>query len=203
MPALTERGHEVRAPALHRGSLAADTAAVQADLDALVGHERVVVCGHSYGGAVVTGLAPRSGVELVYLAAYLLDPGETVGGLGRGAPRTALADAMRIGGDGTATLDPERTPAALYNGCAEADVAAALERIEPQALACFTAEPERFAWREVPSTYVVCTDDQAVHPDSQRQMAARATRTEEWDCGHSPMLCRPDLVVDLLTRLAG
>lgn len=66
-------GTEVAVPELHRGSLTADTAAVQAVIDALP--ESPVVLGHSYGGSVITGV--RGAAHLVYLAAFVLDTGES------------------------------------------------------------------------------------------------------------------------------
>jgi pimeloyl-ACP methyl ester carboxylesterase len=67
----------------------------------------------------------------------------------------------------------------------------------------FRGVPEAIAWRTVPSTYVVCAADEAVHPELQRAMARRATRVLEWDCGHSPQAGRPDAVADLVaTRVA-
>jgi pimeloyl-ACP methyl ester carboxylesterase len=53
----------VLTPELHRGSLAGDTAAVQAAVDELGGS--AVVCGWSYGGAVITGLDLGAGSHLV------------------------------------------------------------------------------------------------------------------------------------------
>ena len=58
------------------------------------------------------------------------------------------------------------------------------------------------AWTQMPSTYVVCTDDRAVHPDTQREMAKHADDRVVWDTSHSPMLSRPDIVADLLAALA-
>jgi pimeloyl-ACP methyl ester carboxylesterase len=58
------------------------------------------------------------------------------------------------------------------------------------------------AWKSIPSTYVVCTDDRTIAPESQRMMAANADAVVEWDTSHSPMLSRPDLVADLLAELA-
>jgi hypothetical protein len=58
------------------------------------------------------------------------------------------------------------------------------------------------AWQRLPSTYVVCTEDQAVAPALQRALATRCTRTIEWPTSHSPFLSRPELVADLLTELA-
>jgi pimeloyl-ACP methyl ester carboxylesterase len=59
------------------------------------------------------------------------------------------------------------------------------------------------AWAKVPSTYVVCADDQALPASAQREWGKqRATEVVEWPVDHSPQHSRPDLVVDLLERLA-
>ncbi|NEE07655.1 alpha/beta fold hydrolase, partial [Streptomyces sp. SID7499] len=60
-------GIEVVVPELHRGSLSADTAAVQAAVDSLA--EPPLVLGHSYGGSVITGV--RGAGQLVYLTAFV------------------------------------------------------------------------------------------------------------------------------------
>jgi pimeloyl-ACP methyl ester carboxylesterase len=51
----------------------------------------------------------------------------------------------------------------------------------------------------VPKSYVVCSKDQTIPPEAQRQMAARAGATvHELDTSHSPFLSRPDLVAELI-----
>ena len=62
--------------------------------------------------------------------------------------------------------------------------------------------PTAVAWRERPSTYVVCTDDQGVHPELQRAMARRCTTAVEWPTSHSPFLSAPERVADLVAALA-
>ena len=58
------------------------------------------------------------------------------------------------------------------------------------------------AWRERPSTYVLCTDDRAVLPALQRNLAARCDDVVEIDASHSPFVSRPDEVTTLLADLA-
>ena len=48
------------------------------------------------------------------------------------------------------------------------------------------------AWRERPTTYVVCTDDRALPVPLQRSAAARIGNTIEMATSHSPFLSRPD-----------
>ena len=64
---LRGQGVLVHVPRLHRGSLAADTAAVQETVDGC--RTAPVVVGHSYGGSVITGLE-RVG-HLLYVAAFV------------------------------------------------------------------------------------------------------------------------------------
>src|SRR5918998_5274695 len=95
-------------------------------------------------------------------------------------------------------LDPVLGPRLLY-GDSPADVtAAAVARLRPVGRRVFRGVPEAIAWRTVPSTYVVCAADEVVHPERQRAMAARATRTVEWPCGHSPLTTRPDAVAGVV-----
>ena len=179
---LRARGCDVTAVCLHRGSLAADTAAVQGVVDTTTGEDRVV-CAWSYGGAVITGLELSPRDHLVYLAALMPDENETVNGL------------------------VETRPADLEHAIlwADAPVEAAMKArtaLRAQALQCVFENPARVAWRTTPSTYVVCSNDRVVHPDLQRRLAQRATTVVEWPSSHAPMLSMPDRVVELLADLA-
>jgi pimeloyl-ACP methyl ester carboxylesterase len=198
--ALDERGVDSLAVDLPLTDLAADTRVTREALDRF-GRPAVLV-GHSYGGAVVTGAGAHPLVrELVYVAAFQLDDGESVSRTraGEGLPDTRLGEAMRISGDEVG-LDPSLGPHLLY-GDAPADVAAAAAaRLRPVHRTVFRGVPEAIAWRTVPSTYVVCTADQAVHPELQRAMARRATRTVEWPSGHSPAASRPEQLADLIAE---
>ncbi len=187
---LSDRGIASVAVDLPLTDLAADTAAVRAALDA-TGRPAVLV-GHSYGGAVVTGAGTHPLVrELVYVAAFQLDEGESVSRTGFGdLPDTRLAEAMVVSGDEIG-LDPALGPQLLYGDADPATAAACAARLRPVGRRVFRGVPEAVAWRTVPSTYVVCAADEVVHPERQRAMAARATRSVEWPCGHSPAATRP------------
>ena len=58
------------------------------------------------------------------------------------------------------------------------------------------------AWKELPSTYVVCTQDAAVPPAAQEAMAARAQTVEHLDASHSPFLSRPDETAEIVALAA-
>jgi len=166
----------------------------------------VVLAGHSYGGAIITEAGMHDAVRhLVYICAFTLDVGESAmqnsldpgGGLSE-----PLAAAMRFDEQGTVTVEREGAIAAFYNDCA-ADVAdAAFARLLPQSMASFGGTVSAAAWREKPSTYVLCTRDAAATPVLQRTAAARAKDVIEIDAGHSPFLSRPAELAELLGRLA-
>ena len=64
---------------------------------------------------------------------------------------------------------------------------------------------EAAAWKDTPTTYVVCGEDRAVAPSLQRAMAARIPDVAlvEWtDSDHSPFFSRPGDLADLLAGLA-
>jgi pimeloyl-ACP methyl ester carboxylesterase len=180
---------------------------VAATVDVLDGFDRpAVLVGHSYGGAVITGAGahPRV-VHLLYLAAFQLAEGESVG---RTQPHrdfapTRLGDAFRFAEDGElVSLDPARAPSLMYPDAPADEVAAAVARLRPVHRAVFRGVPDVIGWRGTPSTYVVCADDTAVNPDLERAMAARATFRHEWPGGHSPAMTRPDAVAELIGSLA-
>jgi pimeloyl-ACP methyl ester carboxylesterase len=192
------------------GDLHDDAARVTATLDRIDGP--AVLVGHSYGGAVITEAGHHPAVaRLVYLCALALDRHETcqtaaadeVGATGISfAGRPDLGSGLVPGPGGTVTLDPAVAAVCLYQDCDQDTVAWATARIGPQPLVTFQQSPRTVAWRDVPSTYVVCAADQAVHPDVQRLLAQRCTTRAEWPTGHSPFLSRPELVADLLVELA-
>ena len=161
----------------------------------------VVVCGHSYGGFVISAAARGLPVSnLVYLCAFMVDDGEDPFPLWFGH-HVALHDAI-VDVEGRSTVDPLRAHECFYADAPDADVTAAISRL--RSIPGAGGPPIDFAdpaWRHVPSTYVVCERDQAIHPDVQRTMARHADRIVEWDSDHSPFLTHPALVTTLLAGL--
>ena len=78
---LQSRGYKVTAPQFPESSLEADVARLRQVLERQDGP--VIVAGHSYGGQIITALGDNAPnvVGLVYIAAFGLDEGESIGGL--------------------------------------------------------------------------------------------------------------------------
>lgn len=192
---LRSAGIAVVVPELHRGSLEADTTAVQAAVDSL--EEPPLLLGHSYGGSVITGV--RGARHLVYLAAFVLDAGESAATLGGASAQ--LQDAILPEPDGSTSLHPDGAADVLYGDCSDPLAAWAVGLLRPQAPGCGRGVPRRHGWKDTPSTYVVCGRDRAVDPALQRTMSSRCTEVREWGTGHSPFVGHPELLVELLREL--
>lgn len=181
------RGHGVTVyvPRLHRGSLAADTAAVQRVVDQC----RVppVVLGHSYGGSVITGLERLR--RLIYVAAFVPAAGES--GALLGGVDALVNEALQLNDDGTTSIQPGRAREVLYADCTEADSRWATALLVPQQPGHGRGMPDRIAWQSTESTYIVCRHDKALSPALQERMAGRCTTTISLDSSHSPFLSRP------------
>ncbi len=165
-----------------------------------------VLVGHSYGGAVITEAASRHAAieHLVYLTAFALDRDESINGLLRSLPRAAVAlsAAIRPHDDGTTTLDPTLARAALYGQCEGPAVDAAIARLSPQSMVTFAQSVTGSPRDRVPSTYVRCLRDEAVHISHQDVMAARCNDVVTLDTDHAPYLSRVDDTADVLERIA-
>jgi pimeloyl-ACP methyl ester carboxylesterase len=168
---------------------------VHAVREALDGMSDVVLCGHSYGGAVITEAGAHDNVaHLVYLTAFALDIGETtIANAAPEAPPVAMSGALRFEGTDV-VVDPDLAVQSFYADCPNPPV----DRLVPHSLRAFEIGVAAAAWKDKPSTYVVCTQDQAIHPDVQRFFAGRCTSTVELPASHSPMLSMPDRVAEIL-----
>ena len=180
------------------GDLAGDAAHVA---DVVTRLDRpVVLVGHSYGGAVIGEVTARPAVRhLVYVAGFCLAEGETVlRQTDVEYPANALSGAVRSDGEGLLLIDPTKATEAFYTHCPRLAAEAAIARLCPQPRAAFTQPASVAAWREIGTTYVLCTRDEVVHPLHQAAMAERCDTVATLDTDHSPFLSAPDDLADLL-----
>jgi pimeloyl-ACP methyl ester carboxylesterase len=201
---LHERGYGVTAPQFPESSLAADVARLRQVLNRQSGP--TVVVGHSYGGQIITALgedAPNA-VALVYIAAFGLDEGESIGGLleAGGPPSPAIAN-LRFDEQGFAWL-PEDDFVNHFAGDIDPVRAKVMHAVQqPISGAAFTDVMGVPAWKGLPSWYMVATNDEAVPPDAERQFAERmGATTVEVESGHVAMVSHPDEVVKLILDAA-
>lgn len=169
------------------GDLYADVEACQEAIAAADGP--IVLCGHSYGGMVVTEAGADERVsQLLYLTSVMADAGESQAGL-LGAEPAPWLDPSE---DGTIGVHPELIREFFLQDCDEAVTEQALARLTRQSLTPFTQAPRKIAWRQKPSTYIICTRDLATPAEIQRERIRPGTRSVEFEAGHHPFLSRPE-----------
>jgi pimeloyl-ACP methyl ester carboxylesterase len=196
---LSGDGFEVATPDLYTGVHPADPAVVQAEVDRLGRQGPVVVCGHSFGGYPITALEPKSVSHLVYLAAFLQDREVWFPDVPVGAP---FMDMVNWHEDGTSTVKPECARELFYADCTDADAEWAIGNLVSHTMEGATESVDRPAWREVPTTYVCCQQDNTLTQAYMNAAIERVGDGVHWPTSHSPMISRPELVADLLTGLA-
>ena len=98
------------------------------------------------------------------------------------------------------SVKAELSPAAFMQDCYKATIAGALERLTRQSLVVFGQAPRGVAGEA--STFVVCAEDRATPPGTQREYAKRARSVVELPTGHHPMLSRPELLARVLAEAA-
>ena len=197
-------GYHVTAPQFPLTSLADDVARLRHVLALQDGP--TVIAGHSYGGQVMTALgtdAPNV-VGLVYIAAFGLDEGESLGGLlAQGPPSPALVDQV-VDDEGFAWLSED----AFVNYFPGGDIDPVKSKVlyavqQPLPVNAFSDEMTVPAWNSLPSWYLVAQNDQALAPDAQRMFANRMSATiAEVPSGHLAMVSRPGDVATLIEAAA-
>ncbi|MFF3575996.1 alpha/beta fold hydrolase [Streptomyces mirabilis] len=204
---LQNHGIPVVAPPNPLRSLASDAAyiaSVAAQIDG-----PVVLVGHSYGGAVITVAGTADNVVgLVFVAAYVLEEGESLGELQGRFPDSPLGSSLKQatypveGGDPAVevTIVPEAFPA-VFAADVPTDVTKVLAVAQrPLAAGAFTETATATAWKTKPSWALVAAADQAINPEVERFGAKRAGATivEVEGASHAVAVSRPKLVADLI-----
>lgn len=207
---LAERGVASEAPALpscgetgvptgpEGPGLAEDVAAVRRVLTA--SDEPTVVVAHSYGGIVTAQAA--AGVDtvrhLLLVSSYLPEAGQSLSSFGGDEPAPFLHVDPQAG---TFTVRTDALAGTFLQDCDPEIRRQAADRTAAQSLAVLAQPVEAAAWRQVPSTYLVCAQDRGTPAQLQRGYAERAGSVVEIDAGHHPFLSQPTAVSELILGL--
>ena len=196
-------GYHVTAPQFPLTALADDVARLRQVLDLQDGP--AIVAGHSYGGQVMTALgtdAPNV-AGLVYIAAFALDQGESLGALLSQGPVTPALAHMITDDYGFGWLSEDD-----FVQYFAADVDPATAKVmyavqQPLAMSAFGEAMGVPAWKTLPSWYLVATNDQALPPEAERMFASRmGAATVEIAASHVAMVSRPGDVAQLIKTAA-
>jgi pimeloyl-ACP methyl ester carboxylesterase len=200
---LQSEGYKVTAPQFPMSSVADDVARLRQVL--ALQDCQTIVAGHSYGGHIITSLgtdAPNV-VGLVYIAAFALNEGESLGGLSeQGPPAPALAHST-TDEQGFVWLSEDD----FVNHFA-ADVEPAKAKVmyavqQPLAGNTFGDVMGVPAWKSLPSWYMVAENDEAIPPAAERMFAERmGATTVAIPSSHVAMVSHPDRATALILDAA-
>ncbi|SOC88394.1 Pimeloyl-ACP methyl ester carboxylesterase [Curtobacterium sp. 314Chir4.1] len=205
---LLDQGYEVHVPPVFNRSLSGDAAYIKSFVEQIDGP--VLLAGHSYGGAILTvaGVAENV-VGLVFVAAYALEEGESLGALQGGFPDSDLAanlvyapypvEGAEPGTDVSVAVDA--FPAVFAGGLdlEKAKVLAVSQR--PLSAVAFGEPASVAAWKTKPSWGIVSSADHTINPDVERFGYQRAgvRRVIEIDGPHLVMQTHPTEVAAFIT----
>jgi pimeloyl-ACP methyl ester carboxylesterase len=211
-PLLEQAGHDVVVMdlPLEDGTATFDTYADVVCAALADSGDDVVLVGHSYAGNTIPLVAARRPLRhLVYLCAMIPDIGRSLAEQLSDEPDmlnpvyvdglSALDEQLR---QGWTDLDAARE--VFYGDCSEQIAQAAINRLRPQSVypaiqPCSLAEHPT-----VPTTYIVCKDDQMLRPKWSRWAVRERLTAElvELPGGHSPFYSRPAVLAGVLLGLA-
>ena len=196
-------GYHVTAPQFPLTALADDVARLRQVLDLQDGPS--VLAGHSYGGQVMTALgadAPNV-AGLVYIAAFGLDQGESLGGLLAQGPVTPALAHLLTDRRGFSWLPEDDFVRYFASGVDPVTAQVMYAVQQPLATSAFGDVMGVPAWKTRPSWYLVAAGDQALPPQAERQFAARmGAATIEIPAGHLAMVSHPAEVARLIQTAA-
>jgi pimeloyl-ACP methyl ester carboxylesterase len=214
--ALQAEGQEVFTPTLtgvgERSHLLAPQVNLDTHIDDVVnlihweGLSDVVLCGHSYGGCVISGVADRVPDrigELVYLDAFVLDDGESLHDTLPPAQRDLQLELTRQHGEGW-KVPP--IPAEVF-GVNANDIEWVNRQCTMQSLATFQQAIKLggAAGASIPATFILANGwNDSPFPSFFERAKARGWRTLTVPCGHDVMVDRPEeltrVLLDILAR---
>ncbi|MET8773273.1 alpha/beta hydrolase [Streptomyces sp. NPDC004658] len=204
---LQSHGIPVIAPPNPLRGLASDAAYVASVASQIDGP--VVLVGHSYGGALITVAGVTENVVgLVYVAAYVLEEGESLGELQGRFPLSPLVSNLKQWTYPVPGAEPavEVTIAEdAFPSVFAADVPAEVTKVlaaaqRPLAAAAFEETASAAAWKTKPSWALVADADNAINPEVERFGAKRAGATivELEGASHAVAVSQPKAVAELI-----
>jgi pimeloyl-ACP methyl ester carboxylesterase len=150
---------------------------------------------------------PDKVARLVYVTAFLVPSGQTVGSIAMSDNATLIpTSVLRDASTRTSTVIPEKARDLFYADCSEDDVRTALQLLCPEpttmGAARMVVSEERFG--RVERVYVECLQDRAISIATQRAMQAKlpCRKVFTLDSSHSPFLSKAEQLADILGSLA-
>lgn len=165
----------------------------------------VILVGHSYGGVVITEAGNDSKVtELVYIAAFAPDKGESVSSLIKDPTPGAPVPPILPPQEGFLFLDKTKFAESFAADVDPVKAAFMADSQVPWGVDALTGAISQPAWKTKPSWYLIATDDKMIPPAAQRFMSQRAgSNAIEVAGSHAIYVSQPDAVANIIEEAAG
>lgn len=163
-----------------------------------------VLVGHSYGGMVVSDAGnDEKVVALVFVAAFQPEKGESLLKLADSKPDPKQQNFIKATSDEFLYLDPKGFRSTFGADIPEKEAEFLARSQVFAAKVAVTAEASEPAWKSKPSWALVASEDRAINPDLERDMAKRAkSKLREVRSGHAVYLSKPDVVAATIIEAA-
>ncbi|KAI9881514.1 MAG: hypothetical protein M1830_000077 [Pleopsidium flavum] len=226
VPCLEKAGYSVFAPRLpSSGTIPAlpdfdeDVKVVHSAIQSVIDTgKEVVVAMHSYGAVVgceaLKGLKIKDGagsegsveshdsggvVRLAFITGMILQEGGSIWEREKGnvpIPGFEYQDNL------ITILD---APSRFYNDLPERAANYWSSKLKPQSRSAYSSQLTYAAWRYIPSSYLLCTNDNALPLKVQERMVRMAgiQETSRVDTGHTPHVSQPGIVAAFIRKAAG
>ncbi|KAF2264250.1 alpha/beta-hydrolase [Lojkania enalia] len=195
--------------------LTQDIAALQELVtEAISSGNDVLVVPHSWSGIVAGSALGGFGkkqreekgekggiIKIAFMAAFVVPEGVSL----MDAIQHQIPDWWDIKGEHTHAKDPF----IFYNDLPAEAQQYHMSQLQSHSFGTKKAKSTGACWKEIPSWYLLCEDDQAVPAFAQGLMVDRVKEmggdvlVERIKSGHSPFLSQPDYVVDWIRRATG
>jgi pimeloyl-ACP methyl ester carboxylesterase len=201
-PLLQARGIHVVSVQLRRATLAEDAAIVQRAVEAQSG--KVVLVGHSYGGAAITegGNDAKVGA-LVYVAAFAPGDGESINDLVSPYPAGAWQAGLVADSAGNLSLSTDAYTTYFAADLPKDEAAILATSQGPIFAHVLQDKVTHAAWKNKPAYWALSANDQIIPAAFQQGEAARIkARVTTISGGHTELLSHPQEVAGVILDAA-
>ena len=202
IPLLQKQGLKVVSVQNPLTSLADDVAFAQRVIDAQSG--KVVLVGHSWGGAVITQAGTSDKVKaLVYVAAFAPSEGEVIGEVGKDFPLPPGIASLKPDANGFIYLSQESMAVNFAQDLSPAQHRLMTATQGPIKASAFADKVTVAAWKNKPNYYIVAAKDRMIDPGLQKSFAAMLNAaTTTLATSHVPMASQPAAVAKVILEAA-
>jgi len=162
---------------------------------------KVILVGHSYGGAVISGAGNHEKVVgLVYIAAFAPDKGESLGSIFARREQPSGAANITPDAKGFLWIQYDKFHESFAQDLNVDDSVVMALSQKPIHGSIFAAEAGEPAWKTKPSWYQVSDNDRMIPPETEKEMAERMNPRKiiHLEASHASLATHPAEITALI-----